>query len=162
MAIKWSTKGHDRAVNTGTGIRENHYASHLEKDPRPVTHYQPTSQSPCYTKPSPRHFHQKIKTTDSLPTHTTSSVVSCNDTLVYYNVQESIREYHFRPRPCFFLSILHVLLLWFVRWEVSVRTTAVCRMLLPRFVQDGTQHSCVIPIKLFLYPFFKRPCGSSI
>ena len=65
---KTINKRSQNKLTSGTAIRENHHVSHFRQDQRPLTPYGPTSQS-ITRQPSPLHFHHKILTTHSLPTH---------------------------------------------------------------------------------------------
>ena len=62
---------------------------------------------------------------------------------------DSIKEHRLEVHP-FFTStaqyIMLILLGQFVRWEVSGYIIAVFGVLLPGFVQNSVQHSCVVPI----------------
>ena len=62
------------------------------------------------------------------------------------HVLESIRESCSWVCSCFYCSDLYVLFVlhgWFVRQEVGDCTAAFCKVLLPRFVQNSRQCSCV-------------------
>ena len=65
----------------------------------------------------------------------------------------SIRVHHLWFRPCLSSSVLHVWLNSFRdRRHVAVQLVS-CGLLPPRLVQDCSQHSCVIAVKLLLQPF---------
>ena len=35
-----------------------------------------------------------------------------------------------------------------------------CGVLLREFIQNSTKHSCVVPLKFFLYAFYLPPCSA--